>query len=182
MGIQRTILGGLGSLLLMGTLAFAQIAGTTQAQPSAAGGPSGKKQSTADRSFIDKAAQGGMAEVEPGQLAQQNAQSQEVKDFGKHMVDDHSKANDQLKQLASQQGVTLPTEISAKDMATKNRLSQLHGDAFDKAYMKRHGERSPQGRGRVQERIDFRQGSAGEGLGFPNVAHAGKSPEDGRTG
>jgi len=41
-----------------------------------------------------------------------------------------------LKQLASQQSVTLPTDLSAQDQATKDRLSQLHGDAFDKAYLK----------------------------------------------
>ena len=67
---------------------------------------------TSDRQFMDKAAQGGMAEVELGQLAQQNAQSPDVKAFGKRMVDDHSKANDQLKQLASQKGVSLPTSLN----------------------------------------------------------------------
>ncbi len=90
---------------------------------------------TADQHFMDKAAQGGMAEVELGQLAEQNAQSSEVKAFGKRMVDDHSKANDQLKQLASQEEVSLPTSLDAKDQATKDRLEKLHGAAFDKAYM-----------------------------------------------
>jgi putative membrane protein len=90
---------------------------------------------TADHKFMAKAAQGGMAEVELGQLAEQNAQSSEVKSFGKRMVDDHSKANDQLKQLASQKGVALPTTLDAKDQAQKDRLSKLHGEAFDKAYM-----------------------------------------------
>ena len=89
-----------------------------------------------DHAFMTKAAQGGMAEVELGQLAEQNAQSQDVKDFGKKMVDDHTKANDQLKQVASQEGVTLPTDLDAKDKATKDRLSKLHGEAFDRAYMK----------------------------------------------
>jgi putative membrane protein len=85
---------------------------------------------------MDNAAQGGMAEVELGQLAQQNGQSQEVKDFGKKMVEDHSKANDQLKQLASQKGVSLPTDLDAKDKATKARLEKLKGPQFDQAYMK----------------------------------------------
>lgn len=91
---------------------------------------------TADRKFMDKAAQGGMAEVEMGQLAEQNGQSADVKAFGKRMVDDHTKANDQLKQLAEQKGVALPTSLDAKDQATKDRLSKLQGAAFDKAYMK----------------------------------------------
>jgi putative membrane protein len=91
---------------------------------------------TADSKFMDKAAQGGMAEVELGQLAQENGQSAEVKAFGKRMIDDHSKANDQLKQLAAQKGVSLPTSLDSKDLATKDKLSKLKGADFDKAYMK----------------------------------------------
>jgi putative membrane protein len=91
--------------------------------------------SAADKAFVKKAAQGGMAEVELGQLATQKAQSEDVKKFGQRMVDDHSKANDQLKTLASEKGVTLPTDLDAKDKALKNRLSKLSGDQFDRAYM-----------------------------------------------
>jgi putative membrane protein len=91
---------------------------------------------SSDIKFMDKAAQGGMAEVELGQLAEQNGQSAEVKAFGKRMVDDHSKANDQLKHLAAQKGISLPTSLDAKDQAVKDKLSKLQGAAFDKAYMK----------------------------------------------
>ena len=96
---------------------------------------SGAKLSAADKTFAMKAAQGGMAEVELGQLATQNAQSDDVKQFGQRMVDDHTKANDQLKQVAEQKGITLPTDLSAKDKAEKDRLSKLKGAQFDKAYM-----------------------------------------------
>jgi putative membrane protein len=51
------------------------------------------------------------------------------------MVDDHSKANDQFKQVAAEKHVTLPTSISAKDKATKTTLEALSGDQFDRAYM-----------------------------------------------
>ena len=51
------------------------------------------------------------------------------------MVDDHGKANDQLKQIASSKGVDLPSEPSPKNKATKDRLSKLSGQQFDKAYM-----------------------------------------------
>ena len=102
------------SLLLWGSVAVGQA--NSQMSSTKAG-----TVSAADRQFMDKAAQGGMAEVELGQLAQQNGQSQQVKDFGKRMVDDHGKANDQLKQLASQTGVTLPAGLSAKDEATKDK-------------------------------------------------------------
>jgi putative membrane protein len=90
----------------------------------------------ADQHFMMKAAQGGMAEVQLGKLATQNASSQAVKDFGQKMVDDHSKANDELKGLAARKNVTLPSSIDAKDQATMDRLSQVHGAAFDRAYMR----------------------------------------------
>jgi Predicted outer membrane protein len=91
--------------------------------------------STADTTFVKKAARGGMAEVELGQLATQKATSEDVKKFGQRMVDDHSKANDQLKQVAAQEHINLPTEPSAKDKATKARLEKLSGEQFDRAYM-----------------------------------------------
>jgi putative membrane protein len=89
-----------------------------------------------DSNFVMKAAQGGMAEVELGKLAKDHAASQDVKDFGQRMVDDHSKANDELKSIASKKGISLPTTLSAKDQATVNRLSKLNGKEFDQAYMK----------------------------------------------
>lgn len=112
-------------LMSLGALAQSSSSNSTKGQLSAA-----------DKTFVTKAAQGGQAEVELGQLAEQKAQSQKVKDFGKRMVDDHSKANDQLKQIASQEGVTLPTNLSAKDEALKDRLSKLSGEQFDRAYMR----------------------------------------------
>src|SRR5262252_5816838 len=69
-------------------------------------------------------------------FAERNAQSQEVKHFGKLMVDDHSKANDALNQIASQAGATLPAGLSTSDNTTKEHLSKMQGDAFDKAYMR----------------------------------------------
>jgi putative membrane protein len=90
--------------------------------------------SMADTHFAKEAAQGGMAEVKMGQLAQDKGSNDSVKVFGKRMVDDHSKAGDKLKDVASKESITLPTEISAKDQATYDRLSKLNGPAFDKAY------------------------------------------------
>ena len=88
-----------------------------------------------DQTFVMKAAHGGMAEVKLGTLATQKAANADVKAFGQQMVDDHSKANDELKQLASTKGITLPTDIDAKDQATYDRLSKLSGAEFDRAYM-----------------------------------------------
>jgi putative membrane protein len=89
----------------------------------------------ADSAFVTKAAMGGMAEVKLGQLATQKASNADVKSFAQQMVDDHGKANDELKQLASKKGVTLPTDIDAKHQATYDRLSKLSGAEFDRAYM-----------------------------------------------
>jgi len=90
----------------------------------------------ADSKFMKEAAEGGMAEVALGQLAAEKASSSDVKKFGQRMIDDHSKANDELKQLASQKKVALPKDLSVKDKATKARLEKLSGEQFDQAYMK----------------------------------------------
>jgi putative membrane protein len=81
------------------------------------------------------AARGSMAEVELGRLATQKASSPEVKQFGQRMVDDHTKANDELKTLAQSKSITIPTDLDAKHQATRDRLSKLSGAAFDRAYM-----------------------------------------------
>lgn len=89
-----------------------------------------------DSTFATKAAQGGMAEVKLGELAKEKASSQAVKDFGQKMVDDHTKANDELKGIAGRKGITLPESLDSKDQANYDRLSKLSGPAFDRAYMR----------------------------------------------
>jgi putative membrane protein len=132
--LPNGIFATLALVLCFASMAIAQTATAPPAypnsQPMSTGGVP-----TADHKFMTKAAQGGMAEVQLGQLAQQNAQSQAVKDFGQRMVNDHTKANDELKQLASQKGVSLPDKLDPQDEATKMRLSSLKGEAFDRAYM-----------------------------------------------
>ncbi len=76
-----------------------------------------------------------MAEVELGKLATERASREEVKKFGQRMVDDHGKAGDQLKEIASSRGIQVPDKLSAKDQMTKDRLSKLSGEQFDRAYM-----------------------------------------------
>jgi putative membrane protein len=88
-----------------------------------------------DNDFVSKAAQGGRAEVELGQLAQTHAASDTVKQFGQRMVTDHTKAGDELERLAAQKGVLIPTGLDPKDQAVKDRLSSLNGRDFDTAYM-----------------------------------------------
>src|SRR4051794_1626641 len=77
----------------------------------------------ADETFVTKAAKGGLAEVQLGKLAAEKASSDEVKKFGQRMVDDHGKANDELKTLAQSKSITLPTDIDPKDKAMHDRLA-----------------------------------------------------------
>ena len=125
--VKKAMLGGVAAALMVCGMSLGAAAQASS---------SGSQLSASDKAFMDKAAQGGMAEIELGQLATQKGRSEQVKQFGQKMVDDHTKANDQLKQVASQEGVTLPTGLDAKDEATKDKLSKLSGTQFDKAYMK----------------------------------------------
>jgi putative membrane protein len=93
------------------------------------------KMSSGDTKFMKEAAMGGMEEVDLGKLAAQKASSADVKSFAQKMVDDHSKANDQLQQLATQKGVTLPTGMSAAEKSDTAKLDKLSGADFDKAYV-----------------------------------------------
>lgn len=91
---------------------------------------------SSDMHFAQEAASGGKLEVELGKLAVQKASNERVKQFGQRMIDDHSKAGEQLKSVASKDNIQLPAELSAKDQATYDRLSKLSGTAFDRAYMR----------------------------------------------
>lgn len=124
------------TLAITGLCWLGAAAQTSGADASPANSTEHSKVASADRAFVMKAAQGGMAEVELGQLAAQKASSDQVKQFGQRMVDDHSKANDQLKQIATEKGIAVPTKLSSKDAAAKARLEKLSGDQFDHAYMR----------------------------------------------
>ena len=88
-----------------------------------------------EKMFIKKAADGGMTEVELGKLAAEKGGSDEVKDFGNQMVKDHSKINDNLKEVAGKMNVKVPSEVSAKHHATIEKMSGMSGAGFDKAYV-----------------------------------------------
>jgi putative membrane protein len=96
----------------------------------------GAAKMTSDEKFAMEAAVGGMEEVQLGQMAAQKGASDEVRQFGQKMVDDHTKANQDLMQVASGKGWTLPTALDAKHQADVQKLSALTGDAFDRAYVK----------------------------------------------
>lgn len=89
-----------------------------------------------DHNFLMDAAMGGMMEVELGRVAAQQGTSEAVKTFGQRMVDDHSKANQELMNLAQGKGITLPTELDAKHRESVTKLSAMTGANFDREYTK----------------------------------------------
>jgi putative membrane protein len=89
-----------------------------------------------DATFFKKAAEGGIAEVDAGNLAQQKSSNKSVQDFGAMMVKDHSAANDKLKSIADSKSISLPSSASVGQMAMKAKLEVLSGDTFDKSYIK----------------------------------------------
>jgi putative membrane protein len=89
----------------------------------------GSSLSAKDKTFMKKAAKGGVMEVTMGKMAEQKAQSDDVKSFGKRMVTDHSKANDDLKSIASKKGVELPSkEHSGKWTSDKAYMDMMVKD------------------------------------------------------
>ena len=85
--------------------------------------------------FAKEAAQGGMAEVEMGRLAVERGTRPEVKQFGQRMIDDHSKANNELMQLAARKHMQLPKEVSSEQKEMMDKLSKRSGADFDKEYV-----------------------------------------------
>jgi putative membrane protein len=88
----------------------------------------------ADKRFIENTALGNLTEVKLGELAQKNASSQKIKDFASQMVTDHTKANESLSKVATDLGVTLPTQLDSKHSALVTRFSKLTGSKFDHDY------------------------------------------------
>jgi len=88
-----------------------------------------------DKTFLTNAAEGGMAEIQMGQLASQKASNPKVKAFGQKMVTDHTMLNNELKPFADQDGLTPPTSLSPEDQAEYDKLNGLSGSDFDKAYI-----------------------------------------------
>jgi putative membrane protein len=99
-------------------------------------GPEAMPAKVDDKKFVKDAALGGMTEVELGKLAAEKGSSDAVKQFGQKMVDDHSKANEELKQVASNEKMDIPDSLDSKHKSRIDKLSKLSGPDFDKAYLK----------------------------------------------
>jgi len=144
-----------GATLLAGVVASAQAPGSPQqpgmpsqqpAQSNPASNPNspgaanenapGSSQDYSERTFISKAMQGGIAEVQLGQLAQEKSQSNDVKQFGQKMVNDHGQMGDKwFKPVAQQMGISIPSGPSKKDKKEIDKLQGLSGQDFDREYI-----------------------------------------------
>src|SRR5262249_27505273 len=91
--------------------------------------------SAADREFANKAAQGGMTEVELGKLAEDRGATAHVKNYGKMLVEDHTRLNNELKHIASRENITLPTAVSSEQRQTIDRFARLSSQ-FDREFLK----------------------------------------------
>lgn len=130
---------------LLGAAALAVLAGCTQGEKTAdvaaanaqaaAQAQNNPTLSTSDSLFIDQAARSGLAEVQEGQVAQQQARRAAVRQFAAMMVTDHSAVNDQLMALAQQKQITPPNAPTDLQRGDLTRLQAMKGAAFDRQYL-----------------------------------------------
>jgi putative membrane protein len=153
--IAYTLCLSAGTLSMAGVVAVAQMPGSPQQQqpampsqqpdtnpanpgmgPGSYPGTAPTAQDFGEKAFVSKALEGGDAEVQLGQLAQQKSQSNDVKQFAQKMVSDHSQMADKwFKPVAKQLGISEPKGPSKKDKKEIEKLQGLSGDAFDRAYI-----------------------------------------------
>ncbi|MEN3296742.1 MAG: putative rane protein [Burkholderiales bacterium] len=152
--LSRTL--GTATLLLFFGAASVHAQQTTPDTSGAAGATTGTKNATPPAGAADKSAAAGklskadagmlrdmanvnISEVAAAKIALDKSKNEHVQAYAKQMVDDHSKGESELQQLAQKKGATLPTEPDKKHQAAAKKLSALSGDQFDRAYIKQNG-------------------------------------------
>lgn len=127
--------GILSALVLAASVSLISVISARADESSGSEGNKGQLSST-DYKFVTTAVQDNQAEIALGQLASKNASDPSVREFGTRMVQDHGKANQELLQLISQKGATVPDNSKEADRAVK-RLQDYTGGEFDRTYIKR---------------------------------------------
>ena len=132
-------------------------AGASSGATGAKGGSSSdgtKELAMADKNFVTSAAVGGMFEVEAAKLAAGKASDPAVKAFASMLLSQHTKVNDELKQLAgSRSNVTLPTQLPSDKQAQLKKLQQATGPAFDRQFVQQIGVKDHQDDIRAFEKV-----------------------------
>ena len=85
--------------------------------------------------FVNKAAQGGIFEVESSKIVQGKAKDQAINDFALKMITDHSAANAKLQSIAGEQKLQVPAETDANHKSDLETLKSTNGSA-DQSYVK----------------------------------------------
>lgn len=117
---------------------------------------SGATLSRADQNLIKDMAQANLTEIQAGKLAQQKTRNEQVRKFAQKMIDDHTKALQEVQQLAQSKGVDLPTEPDWQHRKMAERLGALSGDAFDRRYMSQAGVDDHKQTHKLLERVQSR--------------------------
>jgi len=113
-----------------------------QTPPPGAAGPSGTAAPASfpsrvdDRQFARDAAIAGLSSAELGKLAAAKGSSEDVRQFGHKLVDDHTKTNDRLKEVAGKANIEIPDSLDSKHQSQVDKIAKLSGPEFDKAFLK----------------------------------------------
>lgn len=107
------------------------------------------------RQFVEEMTAGNMAEVELGRLASARAQTTEVKQFASTLVEDHNKALDELKQIATQHRLQPPAELNEDARELRDRLSKLQGAEFDREFIQAMIDKHEQTIDKLEGRVDM---------------------------
>ena len=144
----------------------------TKNEPGTAG-TTGSSVSAGDKDFVNDMLSDGMAEVELARLAKDRAANAEVKQFAQMMSDDHTKAGEQLKQVASTYSIPQDAKIDEKHKDLMDKLMKVRGPDFDKEYMNAMVEGHEDAVRTLRSRVDENR-SLGDRL-------TGKNPENPAT-
>jgi len=120
----------------------------------------------ADEKLVVQLAQANITEINTAKLAEEKSKNDQVKTLAKKMMDDHSKALDELKQLAQSKSVILPTEPDRQQKLVENRLMALSGEKFDKQYVEQIAERARKG----EHKLLLQVGSKAQDMELKNYA------------
>jgi putative membrane protein len=134
----------------------------TQSAVGTTGDQTAPEVSRGDRNFVSDMLADGNAEVELGKLAEQKASSPQVKRFARMMVEDHSKAGDQLKQIAGTYDIQPDTAKNSDDAQDlMNKLSKLNGAEFDREYMNAMVDNHSNAVDKLESRVDVQKSATG---------------------
>jgi putative membrane protein len=89
-----------------------------------------------DKKFLKDATMGSMTEVQLGKLAAEKGSTDSVKQYGQKLASDHSKATEELKQVATKENIQIPDSLDSKHQSKVDKLSKLSGPEFDRAFVK----------------------------------------------